>query len=319
MPGEDNPFAVALRTAISDRGLSLERIRYHLRRRGHEVSVATLSYWQSGRSRPDRIASLSAVGSLEEVLGVPRGQLASLLPPRRSARPTTTKTTAPEEGLPLGRVIGPMLDELGFDWDDGFDHLNWHNLMYLNRQRRAEYHDIREVIRARVHELERLPIWAYAVEPQGALTVTPRHGCRLGRVLRDEASGSTAWELLLDRPVRLGESVLIEYRLAASADQRPLRYWELVAEAPRREIHIAVTFQEDDLPDQIAAFTVVDGEEKEIPVSLTGRTASHLELDFGPGIVGMRWSWPDLPNLLARPRSFQAAPPGAAREDSPSG
>ena len=44
-------FAEAFRDATNQRGLSLERLTYHLSRRGHELSAATLSYWRTGRSR----------------------------------------------------------------------------------------------------------------------------------------------------------------------------------------------------------------------------------------------------------------------------
>lgn len=48
----DSEFARVLRAAIQARGLGLERIRDRLRVQGISVSLATLSYWQSGRSRP---------------------------------------------------------------------------------------------------------------------------------------------------------------------------------------------------------------------------------------------------------------------------
>ena len=77
-------FATALRTAITNRGLGLERIREHLSQHGVTVSLATLSYWQSGRSRPERKASLQAVVHLEHVLQLTPGHLSELLGPPRS-------------------------------------------------------------------------------------------------------------------------------------------------------------------------------------------------------------------------------------------
>lgn len=76
---ETGPFALALRTAIRVRGLGLERIQYRLRRRGVPVSLATLSHWQSGRSRPDRPNSFAALAVLEQILRVPSGALLRLL------------------------------------------------------------------------------------------------------------------------------------------------------------------------------------------------------------------------------------------------
>ena len=88
-PARSDGFADALRAAIVERGLSLDRLRYHLRARGHELSIATLSYWQSGRSRPERASSLTALGALEDILLVPEGSLLRLLPPTRT--PVTTR------------------------------------------------------------------------------------------------------------------------------------------------------------------------------------------------------------------------------------
>ncbi|WP_396452938.1 helix-turn-helix domain-containing protein, partial [Actinomadura sp.] len=69
-------FAGALRQAVQASGLTLERIRHRLGRRGLTVSVATLSYWQRGRSRP---RSRTVVAALEEILQVPPGALTELL------------------------------------------------------------------------------------------------------------------------------------------------------------------------------------------------------------------------------------------------
>lgn len=80
LQGKD--FAGALRAAVTARGLSLSRLRARLAEHGISVSTATLSYWQSGRSRPERAASRAAIGPLEDVLELPRGFLAVRLPTR---------------------------------------------------------------------------------------------------------------------------------------------------------------------------------------------------------------------------------------------
>ena len=74
LPGADGfHFAGALRDAIQARGLGLERIQERLRAEGFSVSLATLSYWQTGRSRPERRESLAALAELEKILGGPAG------------------------------------------------------------------------------------------------------------------------------------------------------------------------------------------------------------------------------------------------------
>src|SRR5436309_1108793 len=108
------PFPEALRAAIKGSGLSLDRIQHRLRLRGVNISVATLSYWQSGRRRPERPESLDALRHLEAVLRVPPNALTALLgPPRpRGRRRRTGRQLAMDalwtsnEGLPglLARI-----------------------------------------------------------------------------------------------------------------------------------------------------------------------------------------------------------------------
>lgn len=76
-------FSEALRGAISDSGLSLDRIQARLQACGVPVSVTSLSYWQSGKRQPERQRSLRAVLALEQILSVPTGSLLTLLPPPR--------------------------------------------------------------------------------------------------------------------------------------------------------------------------------------------------------------------------------------------
>jgi transcriptional regulator with XRE-family HTH domain len=86
---EHGLFSDALRAAIAARGLSLDRIQDRLARRGIRLSVATLSYWQSGQRRPERPVSLLALEHLEAVLELPAAGLSSLLgPPRPHGRRT---------------------------------------------------------------------------------------------------------------------------------------------------------------------------------------------------------------------------------------
>ena len=109
------PFHAALRAAIRERGLSLERLRSHLARRGIQIGVSSLSFWQHGRTVPTRRESVLAVHALEDILQLPSESLLRLLadaqdryavaadagagpfgerPARRSRAPTTSSTSS---------------------------------------------------------------------------------------------------------------------------------------------------------------------------------------------------------------------------------
>ncbi|WP_311258835.1 hypothetical protein [Microbacterium sp. WCS2018Hpa-9] len=78
---QSGAFAAALRAAISDRGITLARLRSQLIDDGNRVSMATLSYWRSGDRQPEGPQSLSVVDGIEDRLGLHRGHLGSLLVP----------------------------------------------------------------------------------------------------------------------------------------------------------------------------------------------------------------------------------------------
>jgi len=64
------PFDAALRAAVRARGLTLDRLRAHLARRGVPVALSTLSNWQQGKHRPAIIGSIRTVEALEDILAV---------------------------------------------------------------------------------------------------------------------------------------------------------------------------------------------------------------------------------------------------------
>lgn len=106
-------FAKRLGDAVGERGLSLARIRDRLEEQGVKVSIATLSYWSSGRSRPTRSGSLEVVRSLEILLGTPPGWLVEAMP-----GPAVTHTLA--EVLNRSELLSAAVEEYGLcttvDW-----------------------------------------------------------------------------------------------------------------------------------------------------------------------------------------------------------
>lgn len=291
-----------MRAAIVARGLSLERVQYHLRTRGHQVSVATLSYWQSGRSHPDRASSLSAVSSLEDILQLPRGELASKLPARRRVRSLLPEPLDDaQEMMPLGERVEQLRTELGFTWDDGFEHLSIHSVVDIGPDRQPVRLQFRDVVRARDHLIARLPVHCGLIDRDATITVHPIHGCALGRVLRDPAWGITVAELLLPTPVRRGDTLIIEYGFSIEGFRQPFTFWQIDLESPMREFYQEINFSPEAIPIRAEAYRKVDGVGTIAPLVPHGGRISHLDLDFGPGETGLRWFWPDLPDRSERP------------------
>ncbi|WP_344893510.1 hypothetical protein [Actinomadura meridiana] len=158
-------FAGALRQAIQASGLTLERIRHRLGRRGLTVSVATLSYWQRGRSRP---RSRTVVVALEEILQVPPGTLTDLLDdPAPTATPVRGGLTAGapgpgERGRPV-RDLWPdpeqytnLVGQLDRSGDHRLERLSIHDVFRLDEVRRSWTLSVRTVLRAAGDDIDRV-------------------------------------------------------------------------------------------------------------------------------------------------------------------
>ena len=139
-------FAEAFRDATNQRGLSLERLTYHLSRRGHELSAATLSYWRTGRSVPQRSASIAALGALEEILGVDRGSLSGLVPPRPVLRGDSSLDVPVEQYVKSGHVVADMISDIGLEWHNGFEFLSSHDYIHLRADGTTPYRAVAETL-----------------------------------------------------------------------------------------------------------------------------------------------------------------------------
>lgn len=286
-------FAAALRAAIAARGLALERIRYRLGQRGHDISVATLSYWQSGRSRPERATSLAALGALEEILEVPRGSLAVRLPPprRRSSRQLRPDPVSLGSLYEQASLMDTMLAELGLSWTDGFDQVAVHDTIEIRADRTVASHRVMALIRAARDRLDRIPVGQMEDDPHVQPYLIAARNCRVGRMLEVPGVPAIVGELILDRPLRAGEAVAVEYYNMAVGQRKPSSWWGRGVLKQQRELHVELSFDPEAIPVSAECFTVLDGIEQVSPLVLAGNRLSLLEIDFGPGNFGVRWFW----------------------------
>lgn len=281
-------FAVALRRAIAARGLSLERLRYHLRLRGHEVSVATLSYWQSGRSRPDRASSRAALCDLELILRLPVGELTGRLPERRrrGAAPTSGMATMIPDGGRLDQIVA----DLGLSWEDGLERVSIHDLVQIRSDQRGGVHTVREVVRAHRDGIDRFPLWCQHAEPGRLPFFMPGLNCHLGTVVEIPELRMAVAEMRLNETVNTGDSLLLEYTLAVDREYSPATRWERACLHPVRELMTEVQFGTE-VPNAAWSVTEVNGVRATQPLTASAHTLRVLHLDFGPGRARVEWSW----------------------------
>ncbi|MEU6409314.1 hypothetical protein [Microbispora sp. NPDC046933] len=249
------PFERALRAAIRARGLSLDRLHSRLRERGVDVSLSSLSYWQRGRSRPERAASLAAVRELEGILSLPEYALIGLLgPPRpRGRRPETLIVLSHHEQVVVG----------------------------AGRRHRVS---ARVVLRAAAPGVDR-----YVVAHPPGTRLLRTECCRPGRG-GDDGTGPLT-ELIFPHPLAPGETHVVEYVTAVAAADR----YDRRLRDPVEQHLVQVRFTGGRLPVRCFHTWSPDAsapprDAGELRVDACG-TAHLVDTGARPGVRGIRWEW----------------------------
>jgi transcriptional regulator with XRE-family HTH domain len=293
----EQDFATALRAAIARRGLGLERLHERLRARGASVSVATLSYWQSGRSRPERRESLTALAHLESVLEVPVGSLSGLLgPPRPRGRWLRRVPDSPDIGAfwPHPRQIEVAVQGVDTRWDERLTRISQQDRLTVDATRGEHTTFSRQVLRAEADGPDRWVVILHLDEHDRPLPdVRPLHNCRLGRSISQPDSGILVAELLFDRPLVRGETIITEHELVNVAPYPLATNYERKFRLPVREFVLEVCFDPSAVPVRCVRFARTDGAaEVAREVAIDGASTVHgVALNFGPGSYGFRWEW----------------------------
>lgn len=285
-------FAQVLDYALNVRGLSLERVQYHLAAQDVRVSRAALSYWRHGRSRPERAESLRAVRGLEAVLDLPAESLVSRLgPPRPRGRGRRAEPDAIDRRR-LWPAHRPLLAAMGGPPDDRVRTLDVHEHVVVGDDRRLSSLRTRLVLEAVADRVDRHTILLWAEDSAAVVPSDPKC-CRVGRVRADDAIGATVCELLLDQRLNAGERTVVDYTCHFPPGPeltffhhrftRPIRQYVLQTEFFGEVPVSCVPYRQTELaaPRHLGA-----------PLWIGASATAHLVVtDGNPGIVGMSWEW----------------------------
>ncbi|MBF9067086.1 hypothetical protein [Streptacidiphilus fuscans] len=291
------PFPEALRAAVADSGLSLDRIRARLQLRGHRISVATLSCWQSGRYQPERAGSLRALASLEEILGLPSESLTALVGP---PRPRGRRLPRPTDGRGLAATwpgaAGPVsaLNEMDVRWDENLTRLSSHTRLELDSLGRERAMRSRQLLRAECDGPDRWITLFQREEPGPAPHLRVGAPCRAGKVLQNDETGMLAAEILFDRPLSRGDTVMIEYTIEHRTPRPFSTMMQSSLHVPVREYVMEVRFDPEALPLSCYSIrTAAPGsrpQERLLNPDTTGSVLT-VALSAGPCSLGIRWDW----------------------------
>lgn len=284
-------FPDAFAAALTRRGVTLAWLHERLLERGCQVSPTALSYWRSGRSQPERGTSLDALAEIERLLRVAPGDLVSRLGPSRRPGPRPGERSMQELFADSPGVV-PALGALGFEglYDELVEQLR-HITIDLGSDGRATTVSVRAVMAARQDGARRTPLIVTLDDIERSPTFRPVAGCSIGRTFLDAETGVFACELLLDRALDRDESSLYELCIDL-AEPSADTWFDHYAARRLSELLVWVRFDPARLPARVERYVRTEhGEETEV-LALGGGSAAHaLARGFGPGILGIRWTW----------------------------
>ncbi|MEU3241907.1 MULTISPECIES: hypothetical protein [unclassified Streptomyces] len=292
------PFHIALRAAITARGLPLQRVQHHLSRYGVKVGVTSLSYWQQGARRPQRPESLRAVRALEEILQLPDESLIRLL---------TRADERSEAQRPGGRsyrslveasgVLEELLTELESTLDGGLHTIGHHERVRIGAHRELLARESQHIVRAHRDGVDRY-VAIHHGDPGCApdrTRVRALENCRTGRVRWHGDTGVLVAELLFDTRLRAGDTFLFRYAFedgTAGASSEYVRGFSFAG----GQYALQVGFAAEALPVRCHRFTQHSAAaprsgRQELPLSGRHRSVHLVEPRVRSGIVGIGWDW----------------------------
>ncbi|MGW6913758.1 hypothetical protein ACWGB8_08050 [Kitasatospora sp. NPDC054939] len=293
------PFHLALRAAITARGLALHRLQQHLAGRGVRVGVTSLSYWQQGLRRPERPESLRAVGVLEQVLELPAHSLTRLLGPRRAV---ATAPGAPPVRPYRDLIVPPaavddLLAEISGPRDTGLHTITHIERIRIGADRRMVRRDSQHALRAHRDGIDRY-LAIYQGDPGcdiARVGVRAEENCRPGRIRRDPAHDLLVAELLLDRRLRAGDTHLLGYGFDDTPTPEPSTEYLRGFHSGAGQYVLQVTFHPAALPVRCHRFALSAPGEKPYEteeLTLDGHRCVHLVgTALRPCLLGIRWDW----------------------------
>lgn len=281
-------FAEVLDEAIRSSGVSVTGLRRRLTALGSPVSAAALRSWRTGKRRPEHARSLDAVDNLEEVLGLDAGSLSSRLGPSRRLR--RSPHLAHDELVGVPGALAPLLEAIGCAGLDELESIGGTAVVDIGADRRVRAASNRMLWRARRDGARRAYLVLALDGPTGRAPSSYAVGASLGRSAFDRASGLAAWEVVLPRPLLVGETTMIDWICDDVADDAVATHMEGYADRRVDEGGIWLRFA-GEVPSHIELFEDSDMGYSSRVAHPTGASIEHHVRDFGPGVFGFRWEW----------------------------
>jgi len=291
--GQTSAFAAALRLAISERGISLGRLREQLLDDGNPVSMATLSYWRSGDRQPEGAQSLSVVEGIEDRLGLARGHLVGLLGPSPRVGIVAPPRIPFDEGR-VNREAEETLAALQAAPQDALRDLSTHCVAWVGADGAVEKIVMRSLVQSTRGTIVDIPfVDAAPVETDLTSTISDVVGAHVSREYVHPARLLSGIVLTLDEPIRTGGTAMIEFtETFPPGYPRRQSVWHGTSRAAKESL-IWVRFHPDAIPSWCEEFIETEDDYSSAMRSVRSGAVHLARHGFGPGVLGIRWGYDD--------------------------
>ncbi|MFF4103714.1 hypothetical protein [Streptomyces sp. NPDC001903] len=293
------PFHLALRAALTARGLPLHRVQHRLAARGIKLGVTSLSYWQQGARRPSRPESLKAVRALEQILELPEGTLLRLLAAPEGAGPEAVRPPARSYRalVSVGAAVEGLLAGMELPTDGGLHTVGHHERVRIGAGGRLLGRESQHVVRAHRDGVDRY-LAVHHGDPgcdPARVRVRADENCRTGRVRWHPEAEVLVAELLFDARLRAGDTYVFGYGFEDGTGGRCTEYVRGFSYSGGQYV-LQVRFDEAALPVRCRRFSRSGPDAPRsglTDLTPSGRhRAVHLvEPEVRRGLLGIAWDW----------------------------
>ncbi|MFJ4223958.1 hypothetical protein [Microbacterium sp. NPDC089695] len=267
--------------------MSLRALQRRLRDRGHTISIATLSQWQSGSRHPGSETAEDVLSTLEDLLGLDPHVLASAV--RRTRRVPADRTLAYQDFLRPDAA-----DFVGQSLPRDLSERSGSIMYFLDAAGQMVRTVNRTVFQARVDGARETTVYFSIEDPEIAPpAVRGTVGCELVDVRSDMDLRVVRATLRLSSPLRKGDFVLTERETRDHVHGDGATWVGAGVFAPRRqaEVGVHVIFDAERVPRACRAVVDDAGGMRSQRLVVNGTSVSHVEYDFGPGEFSVEWEW----------------------------
>lgn len=212
--GAPGDFAQVLDEAIVASGLAMSMVRRELLNAGHTISLATLSYWRSGRSLPGRGESMEALPDLERMLGLPPGTFNVTLQtqPARGKAAASAARAAQKWPIAYGLEVAGMADAeaLGLRVEGRLVRESHLDVVRFVGPERALTWSKHSVWRVLVDGVDRFPVLFEPEDDDTRVVVEAAAFCEVAAMHVSYQTRLVIFDMRFPQPLRAGQRVATE-------------------------------------------------------------------------------------------------------------